>query len=316
VVAANQPVIAPGSAPFLGVDFDYGYRSEAIRTEIEAQIESGDPFTVEDMNRIQLNDVNPYAQMLVPALLDLDVEDQFTRDAVALLEDWDMRNDPDSAAAAYFAAVWTNVLRLTFWDELPAGYRPDDDSRWLEAVRGLVADPENSWWDDRATLTVVEQRDEVLARALTDARAQLTVLLGRSPQGWSWGDLHQASPQHPVLGGEGVPGLVRTVVNRGPLPVGGGSSIVNATAWDPSSWNGVFPDFAVTTLPSMRMVLDLGDLDSSTWVQLTGSSGHPLSPHYDDQFRAWAAGETFSWPFSRAAVDEAGTDVLTLSPPG
>jgi penicillin G amidase len=31
--------------------------------------------------------------------------------------------------------------------------------------------------------------------------------------------------------------------------------------------------------------------------------------------RAWAQGETFPWPSTRAAVDEAGSDVLTLTPP-
>ena len=61
----------------------------------------------------------------------------------------------------------------------------------------------------------------------------------------------------------------------------------------------------MTDAPSMRMVVDLADLDLSTWVTMTGTSGHPGSVHYTDQFDAWAAGETFPWPFSLDAVHEA-----------
>ena len=36
-----------------------------------------------------------------------------------------------------------------------------------------------------------------MARALNDA---LDVSLGKDPQSWQWGRLHQAAPLHPVLG--------------------------------------------------------------------------------------------------------------------
>ena len=48
----------------------------------------------------------------------------------------------------------------------------------------------------------------------------------------------------------------------------------------------------------------------------TGTSGHPYSAHYVDQLDAWAAGETFPWPFSRGAVEQARQDELILSPQG
>jgi penicillin amidase len=64
----------------------------------------------------------------------------------------------------------------------------------------------------------------------------------------------------------------------------------------------------------MRMVVDLGDVDEATWVSTTGVSGHPASPHYDDQLETWAAGRAYAWPFSREAVDEAGQSTATLVP--
>ena len=64
----------------------------------------------------------------------------------------------------------------------------------------------------------------------------------------------------------------------------------------------------------MRMVLDFSDLDKSTWVNLTGASGHAFSSHYVDQLDAWQSGETFPFPFSKSAVESETQDNLTLTP--
>lgn len=318
IVTANQPVLAPGDSPFLSLDHDYGYRSQAIRDAIEAQILSGEKFTLEDMNDLHLIDINPFAQMLVPALKEIQIEDPFVAEAVRLFDDWDLHADADSAASAYFFAVWSNLLRLTFWDQLPDSQRPSGGSQWLEAVRHLLEDETNAWWDDRATINVVESRDEVLHTALTDARTQLTVLLGKDPSRWSWGRLHDAAPTHAVLGGPGIPGVIRNLVNPTPIGVSGGSSIVNANSWNAAAWldEGRYPSFTVTAVPSMRLAVDMDDPDAATWVSLTGNSGHPMSKNYTDQFSAWAAGETFPWSFTRPAIEESAKNTQTLLPPG
>jgi len=309
VVAANQAVTAEGDGPFLTNDWDYGYRSQRVRTMLDEAVADGTPVDVALTGEMQLDTWSPFADELVPALLMAPVDDAFTQEAVDLLRDWDGRQTADSPAAAYFAAVWSTLLRLTFQDDLPQSVWPDGGSRWLQVVVNLLDDPDNPWWDDRTTVNVVESRDELLSRALETARLELTVRLGKDVRDWEWGRLHTAAPQHPVLGGDSIPAPVRELVNPQPLEVSGGSSIVDATAWDASSGS-----FAVTAGPAMRMVVDLGDLDASTWVTLTGTSGHPGSVHYTDQFDAWAHGDTFPWPFSEAAVRDAAGRELTLRP--
>ncbi|WP_416344924.1 penicillin acylase family protein [Isoptericola peretonis] len=309
VVAANQAVLRDGSKPYLADDWDYGYRSERIRTLLSEQIAAGRPFTVEDMNRIQNDDWSAFAEALVPVLLDIDVEDSFGAAGQELLADWDYRMDADSPAAAYFAAVWRNLLQEAFWDDLPTSMRPDGGSQWLMVVKSMLERSEDTFWDDRTTANVVESRDEVLSRALVSARRDLTVELSKEPADWDWGTLHTLQLEHPVLGGADVPGLVRDLVNPSSVRMPGGSSIVNATGWDAGTGS-----FAVTTGPSMRMVVDMADLDASTWVTVTGVSGHPASSHYDDQLDDWAAGRTFAWPFTRGAVEEATETRATLVP--
>ncbi|TDE94316.1 penicillin acylase family protein [Occultella glacieicola] len=316
IVTANQAVTSPGNTPDLATDVDRGYRAQRIRDLITEQIAAGEPFTAADMTRIQLDEVNPYAQMLVPVLQRIRVPNDFVAEAVDLFDDWDRVNDADSPAAAYFAAVWTNLLRLTFWDQVPEAQRPSGGSVSLDVIRNLLEDEASPWWDDRATLTVVEQRDEILGLALVDARAQLTVSQGKDPADWRWGRSHQIAPTHALLGGDGVPGVVSNYFNPDPFAIGGGSSSVNATSWDASAWAGGYPDLSVTSGPSMRMVVDLADRDASTWQNFLGSSGHPTSGNYDDQFDRWASGEPYPWAFTRAAVEESEDRTLTLAPPG
>jgi len=202
--------------------------------------------------------------------------------------------------------VWADLLRLTFHDDLPEDLWPDGGDRWVAVVGRLLREPSATWWDD-STTEAVETRDDVLARAMRDARDELTRRQARDPDQWSWGALHRLELRSRTLGESGI-GPVEWLVNRGPWEVGGGSATVDATSWDAAV------GYEVTKAPSMRMVVSLGDFDESRWINLTGVSGHPFDAHYTDQTELWAAGETLPWAFSRDAVAEAGEDTLTLSP--
>ena len=127
------------------------------------------------------------------------------------------------------------------------------------------------------------------------------------PDEWSWGRLHELELRNSTLGASGV-GPVEALLNRGGWRLGGSGSVVNATAWDAAA------GYQVVWAPSMRMVVSLGDLDESRWINLTGVSGHAASDHYDDQTDLYAAGETLPWAFSADAVEAAGEQVLTLVP--
>ncbi|HEX6254415.1 MAG TPA: penicillin acylase family protein [Euzebyales bacterium] len=93
------------------------------------------------------------------------------------------------------------------------------------------------------------------------------------------------------------------------MAVGGGPSIVLATGWTASA------GYEVDWVPSMRMVVDLADLDASRWIDLTGVSGHAFSDHYTDQVRRWADGRSLPMRWSAEAVRAGATDRLRLLPP-
>jgi penicillin G amidase len=315
VTANNQVTSATGTqVPFLTSDWDFGWRSARIETLLKQTDGQSAKISPQRMTEIQNDTYNAFAPTLVQALLQVDLSsDEFTQQAQTLLGDWDFMQPADkgrsSVRAAYYNAVWMRIIEYTFNDELPQDLQANGGGRYMAAMLTLLKDPTNGWWDDRRTPGLVETRDEILRKALVQARLDLAKHLGKDPVTWSWGELHTLTEEHQVLGGPTVPDLVRRVFNRGPVELGGGSSIVNANGWDASSGN-----FDVYWAPSMRMVVDLGNLDESTWVTQTGTSGHPYSAHYVDQLDAWAAGETFPWPFSRGAVEQARQEELVLTP--
>lgn len=303
VVTANQAVAGPDYPYFLTSDWDRGYRSARIRQVLEEEGE----LSVDEMTRLQLDSANPMAPTLVPYLLDVpDLPSAYYRDGQELLADWDFSQPADSAAAAYYNVVWSNLLRLTFHDELREDVRPEGGDRWFGVVEPLLADPAGPWWDDVDT-EEVESRDDILRQAMMDARDEMTREQALDPDQWTWGHLHRLDLHSSTLGESGIAPVER-LLNRDGYEVGGGSSTVDATAWDATEGYGV------TSAPSMRMVVSLADLDRSRWINLTGVSGHPGSPHYADQTELWATGRYLPWVFSRDAVEAAAEDTLTLLP--
>jgi len=305
VVSANQAVTArPGpGTPYLTSDWDLGFRA----ARIDRLLAADDELTVEAMTAIQLDDRSAIGEALTPYLLDVELPGGYYSDGQRLLRSWNYQQDADSAAAAYFNAVWRHVLELTFADELPPAIRPDGGDRWFAVVSALLPRGRSPWWDDVRTDDKVERRSDILREAMIAARDEMTALQSPSADEWSWGRLHELELRSPTLGESGI-GIVERIFNRDGWEVGGGSSLVNATGWDARH------GYRVATVPSMRMVVPLDDLDAARWISLTGVSGHAFHPHYTDQTDLWARGESLPWVFSEKAVTAAAEDTLLLTP--
>ena len=170
-------------------------------------------------------------------------------------------------------------MLLTFDDELPKTWPPTVGARFRFVMSHLLTEPNHVWWDDAKTPGVVEGRGAILSQAMVDAREDLTRRLGKDPKGWQW-ESCTWTPTHPVLGGDNVPGIVRWAFNDDPMPLGGGSAIVNANGWDASKG---MPSPGRPRCDGRRPA----DLDASVWINQTGASGHPLSDHYTDQVADW-----------------------------
>jgi penicillin amidase len=303
IATANQPVTSPEYPFVLTEDFSYGWRGERI---VE-MIEQAGLLDAEAMTAIQMDTHNPMAEILAPYLLDLEPLGDYHGDGIELLREWDFSQGVDSAPAAYFNGVWRELLRLTFHDELPEEQWPSGGGRWFEVVRLMLDDPGHHSWDSLDTPDVVETRDDILAEAARAARDEITRLQGKDPEKWEWGRLHALTLEEPSFGGSGI-GPVEWLFNTGPVDVGGGPSIVHANGWD------AVEGFETTAVPSMRMVIDLADLDESTWIDLTGVSGHPFHEQFGDQTELWATGGTLPMRSDAESIEAEAEYRLMLVP--
>jgi len=149
---------------------------------------------------------------------------------------------------------------------------------------------------------------DVLSDAFENAVDFLVQALGPDLERWRWGALHQAPWRHPV--GAAAPMIDRLLnLSRGPYPVGGDEDTPNQTGVN--VWRGYEASFA---LASFRQLHDVGEWDRSLFVLPPGQSGHPGSPHYDDQLQLWLRGEYAPLFFSREAVAGAVEQSAVLRP--
>ncbi len=304
IVTANNAIVGEDYPYFLTRDWDYGWRAARITDLLQRKIAMG-PLTATDLRDIQADNEFAVGKQLAAAYADIETGRRGPDAALGMLQTWDAQNAADSGAAAYANVLWDELLESLFVTGRDGAAPTTDQGRLFLVVQNLLEDPASEWWTNEE-LGVDGQR-EMLVHAADAAYDRLVALQGEDPGRWNWGGLH-ALPLNSATFGESGIAPIEMLFNRGPFPVGGGSSVVNATGWD------IGGGFQTITVPSMRMIVDLADLDRSSWNNLTGNSGHTYHPNYVDQTPAWQRAELTAWPFSRAAVTAATTHELTLRP--
>jgi penicillin amidase len=159
------------------------------------------------------------------------------------------------------------------------------------------------WCDDVRT-EPIETCAELAAMALDAALLDLRRRFG-DPDSWRWGDAHVAGMTHPVFTGQPLLGRLFDI----DVPSGGDSVTVDVGHFNPG--NPRWP-FASTHAPTYRAIYDLADLDASRFVSATGQSGNPLSRHYRDLTRLWAAGTSVPIGRDRASYRKEAIGTLRL----
>jgi len=305
IVTANNQV-PPRDYPYMiTYDWDYGFRANRITNLILSAPGKIDKAYIQQMHG-DAYDAN--GETFIPLLLALDGKFSKTSetDALETLKDWDYQSQADSTSAAVFNAFWRALLKNTFNDDMPEErYYPDGGSRWNEMMRHMAENPNDPFWDDKATADITETMPDMILKSFSDGVTELEDIFGSDISKWNWGDMHAATFRNSTLGESGV-FLIEDLLNRGPFPVGGGEAIVNATGWS------VKDGYETNWLPSMRMIVDLSNLDHSLTVHTTGQSGHAYHSHYADMSPMWANIEYYPmwWDQDSVVSDTEGHLVL------
>ncbi|QJF51307.1 penicillin acylase family protein [Roseobacter ponti] len=161
-------------------------------------------------------------------------------------------------------------------------------------------------WCDVIQSAATETCADMARLALDDALISISETWGPALESLRWGDAHQATHDHPVLGE--VP-LLRFFVNIRQSTNGGDNTLQRGLT------RGTGPEpFQNVHGAAYRGVYDFADPDSSVFVTSTGQSGHFLSRHYDDLAQLWRRGEYIPMSLDQDLARAASVGVTVLRP--
>jgi len=163
-----------------------------------------------------------------------------------------------------------------------------------------------SAWCDVLQSAPVETCTDIARLALDDALVWIDENHGGTVAALRWGDAHQATHDHPVLGEAPV---LNWFVNIRQSTSGGDNTLQRGrtSGKDPNPFHNVHA-------AGYRGIYDFADPDSSVFVSSTGQSGHPLSRHYDNLGELWRRGEYIPMSLDQALARAAALGTTWLRP--
>ena len=287
------------------VSYDWGDIQRILRWE--ELMAAQDLHDMESFMAAQLDPVSLPAKRLLPILEEvLGPVTGSSGEAMALLTGWDaamLEDRPEPLIyAAWMQALQPHLIKDELGELAEAFTHPNPV--FLERV--LSDENGASVWCDDVSTPAVENCAETAGTALDIAIERLAESPGGALSVLRWGDVHQATHDHPVLGGLPVIGAF---VNIRQSTSGGDHTMMRGLTYgtgdEPlrNKHGSVF-----------RSIIDMADPESSVFVISTGQSGHPLSRHYRDQAELWRDGRYLSMSLDPAAIHSNAQAITRLLP--
>ncbi|MEX0371295.1 MAG: penicillin acylase family protein, partial [Tateyamaria sp.] len=226
--------------------------------------------------------------------------------ALALLAEWNGEMNEHWPEPLIYAAWLRKLQDRLIRDELGpmADALTHVEPLFIERVFRDV-DGAAIWCDVRQSAPV-ETCPDMARLALDDALLDINETWGTQLESLRWGDAHQATHDHQVLGE--VP-ILRYFVNIRQSTSGGDNTLLRGLT------KGTGPDpFHNVHGAGYRGVYDFADPNSSVFVISTGQSGHFLSRHYDDLAQLWRRGEYIPMSLDEGLARAAAVGVTRLEP--
>ncbi|MFM2356169.1 MAG: hypothetical protein RLZZ528_1905, partial [Pseudomonadota bacterium] len=296
------------------VSFDWGDTSRIHRwTRLmqEREVHSRESFVA-----AQLDTVSPDARTILPLIgkdlwftgeaAEEGTPERLRQRALELLAAWDGEMNEHLPEPLIYAS-WVRALQQRLIvDEI--GTLADEfrhvEPQFLERVYRDIAGA--SRWCDVLQSSPTETCADIARMSLDDALLWLSERYGRDPGSWRWGDAHEATHDHPVLGETPI---LKWLVNIRQSTSGGDDTLMRGrTGGDPAR------PFLNVHGAGYRGVYDFADPDSSVFIISTGQSGHPFSRSYDDLSELWRRGEYIPMSLDPDLARAAATGITTLTP--
>ena len=280
---ANAPVVDGTQLAAIGEGgYADGIRARLIRDRLMAIGKA----TPQDMLQVQLEDralfLERWRQLLLQTLTSDTIRGSAEREGGPLRDEfrrlvdttWTGRASPDSVAYRLVRAFRTTLVRDVMMALTAPARELEPAFDYSRSLRG-----EGPVWQlvTERPLHLLHPKykswDEQILASVDAAIVELTE--GGRPLGErTWGEANRTQILHPLA--SAIPYFGRHLnMPEDPLP----GDVYTPRASSPR------------TGPSQRMVVSPGRESEGILHVPTGQSGHPLSPHFGDQYRAWLNGE-------------------------
>jgi penicillin G amidase len=263
--------------PYYVYDANYEfYRNRRINNILRDSV----LFTVEDMMKLQNDNFNLKASMILPHMMEnLDPSgfNQRQREIYDILKGWNFFNEVPLKAPSVFEVWWDNLYH-TLWDEFTndsiALMKPNS----YRTIQILQEHPGHPFMNNQKT-TYRETAKDLIRNSFVFAVDSVDRWSQVKNRDFIWGDFKATSTQHLLR----IPAFSETNIQ-----IGGHRNIVNAT----SSRHGA----------SWRMVVELGDPVNAFGIFPGGQSGNPGSRYYNNMIEKWRLGEYIPLLFKSSAA--------------
>lgn len=286
IVTANQNPF-PEDFPYqVNGNFAAPYRANQIR----ALVGSRQKWKAEDMLSVETDVYSAFDYFLAQQVIAA-YDAQKTKpvnpqmqEAVDTLRSWKGQMQKGTAAPM-IASLTYDQLRKQIAERAATGMGEAYTNFMAPSVvEKLLRERPAGWFPDY---------DALLLRCLTGALDAGQKIQGSRPSRWDYGQYMSLEIVNPV---EGRLPLIGRFFDIGPVSMSGAGTTVK--------------QYSRRLGPSLRMIVDLGDLDHSFANLATGESGQVLSSHYKDQWDAYYAGRSFPMQFGKVDAQ----DVLVVKP--
>jgi len=161
-------------------------------------------------------------------------------------------------------------------------------------------------WCDILQSAATESCTDIARMALDDALLWIGENYSTNLEALRWGDAHQATHDHAVLGE--IP-VLKWFVNIHQSTSGGDNTLQRGL-----TRGGTVKPFENVHGAGFRGVYDFADPDSSVFIISTGQSGHPLSRFYDNLGELWRRGEYIPMSLDPELARAAAAGITVLEP--
>jgi penicillin amidase len=276
----------------------FSFRDPYRYDRIVEVLAKGEKHSIADSIRLQYDVFSTPAQQLLK-LLPRQPSDA-ARPAVTMLAGWNAHLDADSAPAALFQLLWRELGQRMLAAIVPPKAKELVTEIAASELLRLLQTPDRQLGTDPAAA-----RDALFEAALIAAWNKAQQELGTDPRQWRWDRLHQVRIEHPLSRVPAIAAAFPAIEGAG----SGGDGFTVMARWIPpkSGWR-------TTGGASYLQVIDVGAWDNSVFLNLPGQSNDPRSPHRQDHYAPWIAGQMMPMLFSRGAVDARAEQRTILSP--